>query len=252
MSTRGSFVIIKNGISKKLGIRHDAYPNGAGMDIAELIKTVDISDLFERIDDYDAAMLDVESFDKEDFPDEPDPFELSKCRIALKRNGILYGRVIASEAELDSIFNEYVYIADLDRGELTVSVCECFIRNEDNTGADYPKATEDKLTGMSDGSPFQYALKTKVVFELEYIHRCKVRDITGLMDEACKDKSGGVARYSVSDITPDMEILDDYSKDVEKLADYMQRLMTRLKDQGQRSVTISRKAKGGLTKYGNV
>ena len=42
MSTRGSFILHKKGTDKELKIRHDAYPDGVGLDIVELIKTVDI------------------------------------------------------------------------------------------------------------------------------------------------------------------------------------------------------------------
>ena len=52
MSTRGSFMICRDGACKEMVIRYDAYPQGAGMDVVDLIKTKDLKVLYEsmRID----------------------------------------------------------------------------------------------------------------------------------------------------------------------------------------------------------
>ena len=49
MSTRGNFILRKKCTDKELKIRHDAYPDGVGLDIVELIKTVDIKVLYDKI-----------------------------------------------------------------------------------------------------------------------------------------------------------------------------------------------------------
>ena len=67
MSTRGSFILHKKGTDKELKIRHDAYPDGVGLDIVELIKTVDIKVLYDNIEDYEEASFDETIFDKQKY-----------------------------------------------------------------------------------------------------------------------------------------------------------------------------------------
>lgn len=38
MSTKGVFILRKDGQEKAMAIRHDAYPGGAGIDIVDLVK----------------------------------------------------------------------------------------------------------------------------------------------------------------------------------------------------------------------
>ena len=49
MSTRGSFIIRKNSESKELYVPMDAYPAGAGRDAVRLIKSLNLSILFDLL-----------------------------------------------------------------------------------------------------------------------------------------------------------------------------------------------------------
>ena len=49
MSTRGSFIIRKNGVEKALYIACDAYPSYTCPNILSLLKDVNLNDLFDRM-----------------------------------------------------------------------------------------------------------------------------------------------------------------------------------------------------------
>jgi len=49
MSTRGSFIIRRDSKDKELYIPADAYPDGAGCDAVRLIKSLDLSVLYDLL-----------------------------------------------------------------------------------------------------------------------------------------------------------------------------------------------------------
>ena len=109
MSTQGVLIIQKNGKEKPMHILYDAYPEGAGVDIADLIKTTDLDVLFECLTEYDE--WDMPRQEKNKYPAEPVPFSYGACRIAVKQRKWLWISPGAQDKICDSLFCEYVFHA---------------------------------------------------------------------------------------------------------------------------------------------
>jgi hypothetical protein len=87
MSTQGSFIMIKDGVMKEIYIKSDARPENAGLDVIDLIKSTDLSVLFDIITEYD-------EFDDELMADagnmEPCDFDLAEFKKAVRANKPVY------------------------------------------------------------------------------------------------------------------------------------------------------------------
>lgn len=178
MSTRGNFILHKKGTDKELKIRHDAYPDGVGLDIVELIKTVDIKVLYDNIEDYEEASFDETIFDKPDFPDGPEDFSFEKCKQAVRKNRILYGTVSKAKDPDGGVFlDEYIYGIDFDKGKLFLYK-SVFIKSfspDENNGKN---EAEDDLEEYNRC----FTNKLAAVFDLEYIRRANIGHVVNLMN----------------------------------------------------------------------
>ena len=211
MSTRGSFVIRKGGVGKILNIWHDAYPDGAGLDIAELIKTVDMNALFKTIVDYEGELLDGDAFDNPDFPDEPEAFTLECCKNAVRKKKFIYGTATKEKNIENDLSNEYAYVIDLDSNMLYFYRAEYHSPTEAvssvrKTEKDY-NDTENikKVYGF-----FTYQLTA--AFELEYVRRANAEHTAELMKKADKSDPKECIIYRVDSLKPEDEIPCDFEK----------------------------------------
>ena len=57
MSTQGVFILKKGGVEKGIRISHDAYPDGVGIDVIDLLKTTDMPELYNCLVSSDEADL---------------------------------------------------------------------------------------------------------------------------------------------------------------------------------------------------
>ena len=243
MSTRGTFVIVKDVVGKELDIQHDAYPKGAGADIAELIKSVNLSELYDYIVDYDDAEMDyyddmdAMSLEDMDIPDEPDAFDIAQCRKTLKRNGTLYGTVPSDISGCNPISTEYAYVINQDESILTLYRNRCILRrtaplHDGNDNICETVDIDDKdahaVALTQDEAGNRYVIEEKAVFDLEFIKRCSIEKAVALMDEACEKKAGHVSRYTVSDLTPELEKTSGYSDYIGKATGCIQSIMDRM------------------------
>ena len=116
MSTRGVVIIRRDGIEKAMDIWSDAYPSGAGVDIADLIKTTDMEALFDALTEYDEWEIPEDG--EEEYPDDPDAFSFERCRMAVKHGTKMWITPGTVGKIRDSLFCEYAYLIDLDKQEL--------------------------------------------------------------------------------------------------------------------------------------
>ena len=102
MSTRGSFILRKNGEDKELYICCDAYPDGAGREVVELIRSTNLSVLDDLLCPGD---------DGADYS--PD-----LCKNAVSRLTPYEYRRMDNLFIRDSLMCEYAYVIDLDDRKL--------------------------------------------------------------------------------------------------------------------------------------
>ena len=178
MSTRGILIIRRDGKEKAMDIRSDAYPSGAGVDIVDLIKTTDLNALFE-------AMTEADEWDipewMETFPDEPDAFSYSRCRLAVKHRKGIWVFPETADRIRDSLFCEYAYVIDLRQEELLLFVGGQTQLQENNpygvAGKRYPEIKET-----------YYACRLCAVFSFRYIRTFSTEQTAGDMERAEKER----------------------------------------------------------------
>ncbi len=208
MSTRGNFILRKKCTDKELKIRHDAYPDGAGLDIVELIKTVDIKVLYDNIEDYEEASFDETIFDKPDFPDGPEAFSFEKCKQAVRKNIILYGTVSnAKNFNKSGFFDEYEYRIDFDKGKLFF-YRSVFIKSYCSDDNNCKNAAEDDIEKYNRC----FINKLAAVFDLEYIRMADIDHIVDLMNKAVRNDNKEAFIYSAESFKQCEGIASDFDK----------------------------------------
>ncbi|MBR1711305.1 MAG: hypothetical protein IJ719_21200 [Clostridia bacterium] len=223
MSTRGSFIIRKNRTDKELQICHDAYPDGAGLDITELIKAVDVNVLYDLIADYEEECWAADINTAPDFPDEPEEFSLERCKRAVRDRNIVYGTVSGDLLEKETISCEYTYIIDLDAEMLQVYAM----------GGEKIKCSEE-----SKYIPFKYGNILKAAFELDYIRRIRAERVAERMNAAVKADGDHVMLFRTEDILSEDEIPADYSEQKQRAATILMDVIGRLNTTNSRIPTL--------------
>ena len=106
MSTRGSFIMRKNGEDKELCFPYDAYPDGGGRQVIRVVKTIDLDRLFEILQpDDSSAEQDCERL-------------LTMCENIVYRGELFrYMRPSPSFIQ-DSLLCEYAYVVNLNEQTL--------------------------------------------------------------------------------------------------------------------------------------
>ena len=107
MSTRGAFIIRKNGIDKELYIPFDAYPSEAGRDAVLLVKTLNLDLLYDLL----VPSTEVPC-------DEPAVFSAERCERAVASHLPFCYLAMDSRFILDSLMCEHAYAVNLDDGVL--------------------------------------------------------------------------------------------------------------------------------------
>ena len=218
MSTNGIFALRKGNVIKKLDITHDAYPHGAGLDVAELIKTVDIAVFYDLIEDYDEASMDVELLDNEDFPDAPEEFSFERCKSAVRDKSVLYGKISTNHSLKGELFGDYIYVIDLDKKELSLYYCALII--------------DDIFIPEKNGRFDKFLYHRPVLFELEYIKAVNADRIPLLMEATIKEKVKKAeietTRFTVADLNREDEAAPGFCEQKCKIHDILQKCINKL------------------------
>lgn len=223
MSTRGSFIIRKNRTDKKLQICHDAYPDGAGIDITELIKVVDVNVLYDLIVDYEEECWAADNDTAPELPDAPEEFSLECCKRAVRDRKTVYGTVSEDLLEKETISCEFTYIIDLDAEMLRVYAM----------GGEKIKCSEE-----SEYVPFKYGNNLKASFELDYIRRIRAERVAELMNAAVKADGDQVMLFRTEDILSEDEIQADYSEQKQRASTILMDVIGRLNTANSRILTL--------------
>ena len=203
MSTQGVFIVRKDGYEKAMHILHDANPDGAGVDIADLIKTTDLNALYDCLTEYDE--WDMPEQGNDEYSDEPVPFSYGACRLAVKQRKRLWISAGAQEKICDSLFCEYAYVIDLDTGQLMFFVGGQTVPQEGNP---YGK-TPMKPFGMDQD---YYPCRLSAAFPLDYVRIISSEAVANEMFTALKE-TDGIRKYSLDMIT-DMSAESEYGYQV--------------------------------------
>ena len=178
MSAKGVMIIRKDGIEKAMHILHDAYPEGAGIDIVDLVKTTDLNTLYDcltKIDEWE-----IPEAGEDECPEEPEPFSYDCCRLAVKDRKRLWISPITQEKIRDSLFCEYAYLIDLT-SELFMFFCGGQTRPQEGN----PYGTKpEKPYGLEED---YYPCRIAAVFPFQHIRRARSESIAHEMILAAKD-----------------------------------------------------------------
>lgn len=191
MSTQGVFIIRKNGYEKAMHIPYDAYPEGAGVDIADLIKTTNLDVLYDCLTEYDEWGIPEQ--ENNEYPEEHTPFSYGTCRLVVKQRERLWISAEAQDKICDSLFCEYAYVIDLDTGQLLFFVGGQTVPQEGNPYGTTPM----KPFGMDQD---YYPCRLSAVFPFDYVRLVRSETIATEMCIAAKE-SKGIQRYSMDMIT---------------------------------------------------
>ncbi|MBQ6482571.1 MAG: hypothetical protein IJI45_15790 [Anaerolineaceae bacterium] len=191
MSTQGVFIVRKYGYEKAMHILHDAYPDVAGVDIADLIKTTDLDALYACLTEYDE--WDISEQGNDGYSDEPTPFSYGACRLAVKQRKRLWISAGAKNKIRDSLFCEYAYLIDLDTGQLMFFVGSQTVLQEGNPYGTTPM----KPYGMDRD---YYPCRLSTVFPFEYVRLASSEAVANEMCTASKE-ADGIRKYSLDMIT---------------------------------------------------
>ena len=191
MSTQGIFILKKNGVERGIRISHDAYPSSAGQDIVDLIKTTDLSVLYDLMTEYDET--DIPEDDDEACPEEPRAFSYDMCRLAVKNNTRLRISPTAPEQIKNSLFCEYAYVADLDQQWLFF-----YIGLQTKPQKGNPYGTEPIRSGYSDKE--YYPCRQARGFTFEYIRNAGVETVIETMQRQRFGDPRDIRYYTVDDL----------------------------------------------------
>lgn len=212
MSTRGALVIRRYGEEKAIDIRSDAYPSSADVDIADLIKTTDMNEIFDILTVYDE--WDMPDDGKEMNSDEPLAFSYCRCRLAVKHKKKLWVSQETADKVKNSMFCEYAYLIDLDKDELMF-----FVGGQTKPQEGNPFGTEPVRIKWVDND--YYPCRLAAVFDLKYIMAARSEYIAELMETAEKSKDH---IYALDGNVPKSELFFPDGLDASK--DYLTELLT--------------------------
>jgi hypothetical protein len=186
VSTKGVFILRKDGQEKAMAIRHDAYPGGAGIDIVDLVKTTDLSTLYDCLTLYDE--WDMPEAGEDEYPGEPEPFSYDCCRLAVKNRKRLWVSPVTQDKIKDSLFCEYAYVIDLNDEQLLF-----FSGGQKRPQEGNPYGTKpEKPFGMEED---YYPCRLVAVFPFRYLRLARSESIAHEMVLAAKD-AGDIRKYS--------------------------------------------------------
>ena len=171
MSTRGSFMICRDGACKEMVIRYDAYPQGAGMDVVDLIKTKDLKVLYESM-----------RIDRECGESAAD-FRYECCKAGGREDGYLPVRSGPEYFIQHSLFCEYGYVVDLDRQTL-----ELYVGGQTSPQEDNRFGTESARNEFADKT--YYPCRMKAAFSFDYVRDMDAECVILQMEEAENAENG--------------------------------------------------------------
>lgn len=169
MSTRGSFIIRKNSKDKELYIPADAYPDGAGRDTVRLIKSLDLSVLYDLLKTEEDLL---EETDELSFG-EPMGFNLEDLVDAYRNERNYVYQQMGEWFIQDSLICEYGYVLDLDKNLLQFYVGD---QREPQEGNHYG----------TDQHKGYYPCALKAVFNFAFIRQNPTPAIVKMMEDAEK------------------------------------------------------------------
>ena len=169
MSTRGSFIIRKNSKDKELYIPADAYPDGAGRDAVRLIKSLDLSVLYDLLKTEEDLL---EETDELSFG-EPMGFNLEDLVVAYRNERNYVYQQMGEWFIQDSLICEYGYVLNLDKNLLQFYVAD---QREPQEGNHYG----------TDQHKGYYPCALKAVFNFAFIRQNSTSAIVKLMEDAEK------------------------------------------------------------------
>ena len=224
MSTSGVFIIRKGGNEKAMDIRHDAYPNGTGADIVDLVKTTNLHALFDGMTVFDEWNLP----DMADgtFPDEPESFSYEGCRICVNKKARLWVSPETTDKIRNSLFCEYAYVIDLDAERLSFFVGSQTLPQEGS-----PYGTEAVTNPYVPGAVY-YPCRLAAVFPFSYVRQASTEHVVDRMEKAEKahsDNAADACFYLPQDLTSSEKVQQDYSREMEKIIAAVFQLDERLK-----------------------
>ena len=201
MSTRGVMILRKDGVEKAMHILHDAYPEGGGIDIVDLIKTTDLNTLYDYLTIYDE--WEAVNAEEDESPDESEPFSYDCCRLAVKDRKHLWISPVTQEKIRDSLFCEYAYVIDLTSEQLMFF---CGGQTRPQEGNPYGTKPE-KPYGLEED---YYPCRLAAVFPFQHIRLARSESIAHEMVLAAKD-ADNIKKYS-EDLTNGEAVVgeDDY------------------------------------------
>ena len=185
MSTRGSFIIRKNSKDKELYIPADAYPDGAGRDAVRLIKSLDLSVLYDLLKTEEDLL---EETDELSFG-EPMGFNLEDLVDAYRNERKYVYQQMGEWFIQDSLICEYGYVLNLDKNLL-----QFYVGNQRG-----PQEGNHYGTDQHKG---YYPCALKAVFNFAFIRQNSTSAIVKLMEDA--EKSAEIRWFeSESSETPE-------------------------------------------------
>jgi hypothetical protein len=210
MSTRGSFIIRKNNVDKELVIQYDAYPEGAGLDVIDLIKTIHLDYLYDCLTESD--------FDT----GERTKFELDECKLVAKRKKTIIYSVLPSYYIQNSLFCEYAYVIDIDKQELHFYVGNQTSPQEGNVFGNKPFTAEEiKET--------YYPCHLKAVFPFACIRESSADSIIAAMEKWAK----GAGTHLI--------IAQELEKDNKDYSEAIKHYVTRTRNLSEHLLSVAQK-----------
>ena len=185
MGTRGSLIIRRDKNEKEFYIHMDAYPDGVGIGIIDMVRSLDLNLLYDLLVSADNLSTD------DDDPEEYYEYSLQKCIDMLRERKPYACFSPQPSFILDSLFCEYGYVLDLDERALEFYVGFQTVPQE---GSRY---------GCAEVKGY-YPCRLKAVFTFEYILRTETSEIITLMESAAEDETGEI-QYFGSDTEKDAD-----------------------------------------------
>ena len=165
MSTSGSFMVCHNGVCKEMIIRYDAYPQEAGVNVVDLVRTKNLKVL------YEAMCIDWEC------EESPADFSYECCKAGGREGNHLPVRSGPDYFIQNSLFCEYGYVVDLDRQTL-----QFYVGGQTSPQEDNRFGTEPAINEFADKA--YYPCRLKAVFSFDYVRAADAECIIRQMEDA--------------------------------------------------------------------
>ena len=219
MSTQGVFILKRNGAEKGVWISHDAYPDSAGQDIIDLIKTTDLSILYDQMIEYDD--MDFPEDGEKTYPKEPEPFSYDSCRMAGKNKKQLLVSPTVPECIKTSLFCEYAYVINLDQEQLLFFIGNQIVPQEGNPYGEEPVQT----FGMA--APC-FPCRLVAMYELGYVKKVNIGFLLKTMISAAEYPREEILHFTMDTLTDESARQEDYEAEKEQLRKEIDALGVRL------------------------